>query len=245
MKRRKILQVMAGSTGVSLAGCADLLGDEESDQSVDDDSPEPETPDDQGSTDTPEDTQSDVPVPNVTELDVAMTDRRGMLSYSLAIEDEESTLSSLRLRTPTDEKIIHIDDSVFETSGDIDAEPGRMNDLELIAENADDGTVEETAAAYARRHEEQEIDTEIHVSPVYHMFMGRGGPDGRSKWPDCAVGKPEIGEYSHDPSDFDKANRGAFERHFDDMHGYSIDTTSVLFDETDKSRPRLSLYGRR
>ena len=89
MRRRRVLQLMTGLTGVGLAGCADLLGDEGGDQPADGDSPEPETPDGEESMDSDGEDGPENDPPTIVAFDAEPTDYGTILHVSLEGEDEQ------------------------------------------------------------------------------------------------------------------------------------------------------------
>jgi len=69
MKRRRVLKLMAGSSGAGLAGCTDLSGDESDEPSADDGTTEPEATDDQESTEPADDSTPENDPPTIVDFE--------------------------------------------------------------------------------------------------------------------------------------------------------------------------------
>ena len=329
MKRRRVLQVMVGSAGVRLAGCADLSGDEGGDQPVDDNSAEPETPEDEESTESDDSTPENEP-PSIVDFDADPTDygtallvglegednlgiERVAISYGdlgieeslddtsvvvereltdiheanldetpgtvvFALEDVEGEVTEETTRPHTGSPSVSIESAATPTPGelevtveatdelglhwiqvDVNGNPlekinaissdetdyklslngdstadGVMNKVTATARNTFGSTQSVAREQYVRKFDSLE-DQEIEIGAVYIPFMG--GPV--SKWPDCAVGTPDVGEYSHEPGDFEETGREATNRHIDQMRGHGISKVMFNFGEESRDYARL------
>ena len=91
MRRRQVLQLIAGSTGVGLAGCAGLPGDEGGDQPADGNQTEPETPDDVESEESYDDDEDEPKndLPTIVAFDAEPIDYGTKLRVSLEGEDDQ------------------------------------------------------------------------------------------------------------------------------------------------------------
>lgn len=85
--------------------------------------------------------------------------------------------------------------------------------------------------------ETEEESTDLSAGAVYIPFMG--GPGDQSKWPDCAVGEPEVGQYSHEESDFEEKGRSATNSHIEQMQNHDISRVMFNFGEEAEDYERL------
>lgn len=134
MRRRRVFQLIAGSTGVGLAGCADLLGDEDDDQLPDDNSAVPKTPENDPAT--------------IVAFDAEPTDYGTMLLVSLEGEDsrgiEQAVISygDLRIEETTEETSVNVEGELTNIhEADLDETPGR---IVFMLEDTEGGTTEES-----------------------------------------------------------------------------------------------------
>ena len=140
MKRRRVLQVMAGSTGVGLAGCADLPGDEGGDQPAYGDSPGQETSDDEEST-VPDDTSPENEPPSIVDFDAEPTEYGTTLRVSLEGEDDQGikraaiSYGNLGIEKMPDDTPVVVEENLTDIhEADLDETPGtvvfRLEDTE-------------------------------------------------------------------------------------------------------------------